>query len=121
MNLKKAFLALFLLMLFGVTLSEEAEGSQTNTSPPKQTDTGSEDPQSQKPEPEGPPCFQKALQAIGLEGVPNAIEQNIKMCPGVKLSCCKPSDQVLIYEHWIQEGGEKFIQNRFAFYEEVLF
>ena len=119
MNLKKAFPALFLLLLLGVTLSEDAKPAKPDAAPTKETDTGGDGAPTAPPKPKGPACFQKALQALGLEGVPNAVEESLEMCPGVKHSCCKPSDQAIIYENWVTKGGEKFLQNRFQFYQEV--
>lgn len=115
MNLKKAFPALFLLLLLGAAFSndEPATGSDQ-----KQTDTGDEAnkaPAAAK----GTPCFQKALIAVGLEGVPHAINESLKMCPGVTSSCCKVSDQVLMYEGWVDDGNEKYIKSRFEFYSQV--
>lgn len=115
MNLKKAFPALFLLLLLGAAFSEDQPATPPDQ---KQTDTG--DANSTAPAAaKGQPCFQKSLIALGLEGVPNAINESLKMCPGVTSSCCKVSDQVLMYEGWVGEGNEKYITNRFEFYSQV--
>lgn len=58
-------------------------------------------------------CFRDLLQSYSLNGLDNAQEIQLSMCPSVAKSCCQQVDQEAIYSNWIHGGEEEAVNDRY--------
>ena len=64
-------------------------------------------------------CNQPLIKSFGLQGVQVPSKYPMKMCPDIKQSCCRVSDQVEIYGNWEGNQESTSLQERLASHVEV--
>lgn len=62
-------------------------------------------------------CNRNVVQAYGMTGVDQAINEKIEMCPKIVNSCCLKEDQMIMFLNLIQ-GGE--LQNIKDYYKKII-
>ena len=67
------------------------------------------------------PCNQELLETFGMEGVENAHQDFLEMCPTIKNSCCSIPDQLIIYKNWEELEQGKNIDFRFKYHQDIYF
>lgn len=67
------------------------------------------------------PCKTELITSFGLIGLQYPEEMDLDMCPKVKRSCCKVSDQLNIYKNWIQDKEKSRLKKRFKFHRKVYY
>lgn len=67
------------------------------------------------------PCQENLLKAYGLKGLQTSKELTLDMCPSIKHSCCRPSDQVIMYNNWQVYGERQALEQRLKADREVYF
>jgi hypothetical protein len=64
-------------------------------------------------------CAKKVLENLGLEGLDNASDTDMVMCPSVKSTCCTVKDQLVINETWIAGKAKENLQAKFDVHLKV--
>ena len=64
-------------------------------------------------------CNLKLVQSFGFKGVGEPSDYKMIMCPDIKKSCCRMSDQVKIYEYSELSGEKQELQERLASYRQI--
>ena len=64
-------------------------------------------------------CPLELIKSLGMEGLEKGAPFKLDMCPNIKNSCCKISDQEIIYKNWIEGKEKSNLEERFQFHEKV--
>lgn len=66
-------------------------------------------------------CIRGLVSNYGLEGTRYAekLQDKFQMCPNISFSCCKFSDQKIMYENWVLNNEQEQIVGRIEFYAKV--
>lgn len=66
-----------------------------------------------------PKCNQALIKSFGLQGIQVPSKYPMKMCPDIKKSCCRVSDQIEIYGNWEVNQENIDLQERLESHVEV--
>ena len=64
-------------------------------------------------------CHQDLLISYGLTGYDSPKDERLKMCKFVRMSCCRPDDQLIMYSNWVTSREAKNLEDRFRYHREV--
>lgn len=69
-------------------------------------------------------CQIDFIKTFGFKGLSTPERYKLQMCPEIKNSCCRYSDQTMIYDNWIISGEKSDLEERFdnqrELYETIL-
>ena len=65
-------------------------------------------------------CNKQILETYGMVGLEVAKPMMLDMCHSIKQSCCQVTDQLKIYENWIQNGEDEDLSERFKYQMRVI-
>jgi len=64
-------------------------------------------------------CNKPILETYGMVGLDEPKPMHLDMCEHVKHSCCHVTDQIKIYENWIENGEDADLVERFKYQTRV--
>jgi hypothetical protein len=64
-------------------------------------------------------CHLDLITGLGMQGLEKAVNFKLDMCPNVENSCCKISDQEIIYKNWITDKEGSNLQDRLKYHEKI--
>ena len=67
------------------------------------------------------PCPRKLIEAFDLEGLDYPKQLDLYMCPKIKNTCCKVSDQLNMYNNWVKHKERYHLQSRLKYHRKVYF
>ena len=63
-------------------------------------------------------CNRAFLMSMGFMGVAKPTSLHMEMCPGIDLSCCSETDQLVMHQHWLQSREEENLEDRLKNHRE---
>lgn len=119
MNLKKIIsLSLIISLTFQPIFSSEA-GTEAQANAESSDPATSGDAKKAEKDSGAIKCHKKVLTDLGLEGVDQAADIDLELCPWVESSCCTVKDQLLIHETWTTAKVQENLKAKFDFHTKV--
>lgn len=66
-----------------------------------------------------PFCNQELLAAFQFKGLTTPSPNPLLLCPDVKLSCCTKTDQIILYENFVERKEEDDMNTRFKYIQSI--
>ena len=113
------FKLIFVLSLFMGTLLAAEETADTTATDPAATDTGEGAKEGEAGTTEGgeevpeEKCNLDLLHSFGIVGLESPRLMGMEMFPNITASCCRKSDQLEIFGHWVRAGEGKKIKKHY--------
>lgn len=64
-------------------------------------------------------CNKQIVETYGMVGLDEAKPMALDMCESITHSCCQVTDQLKIYENWIEGGEDTDLTDRFKYHMRV--
>lgn len=100
--------------------ADEAESGEDPDSDEEEAEAEAEE-QAEEGAAEELKCNQAILATYGMVGLESAKPMALDMCESVKHSCCQVTDQLKIFENWVQNGEDEDLGERLKYQSRVGF
>jgi hypothetical protein len=64
-------------------------------------------------------CIRDLVKGYDFQGYEKPEQVKLEMCPMIKYSCCKPTDQVMMFKNWIIAGESKNLIIKFGRFQKI--
>lgn len=97
----------------------EVDAETEGETEPAEGEAAEEEAAEEKPKEPEIICPTEIIKSLGMEGLPKGTTFKLDMCPNITKSCCKISDQEIIYKNWVENKEKLNLSERFKFHEKI--
>ena len=97
----------------------EAEAEGTGDADEEAAEEKAEEAEEEAEEGQELKCKKPILETYGMVGLDDAKPMALDMCESITHSCCSVTDQLKIYENWIEGGEDADLLDRFKYHTRV--